>query len=199
MTEQQPYTLIDTYPGFELRAYPAHVVAEVDVDTAFDSAGNAAFRTLASYIFGANTSRRKLTMTAPVTQQASTPAGEASSEQLAMTAPVTQQRAPTGHTVAFVLPADVSFATAPVPDDPRVRVVQKPAATTAAVSFSGRGGQASFERHLQGLLAAVGKAAFVPRGEPRYARFDPPITPGVFRHNEVQIDVVGMRGEKSHP
>ncbi|MBG6225112.1 hypothetical protein IWX63_001677 [Arthrobacter sp. CAN_A2] len=199
MTEQQPYTLIDAYPGFELRAYPAHVVAEVDVEAAFDDAGSAAFRTLASYIFGANTSRRKLAMTAPVTQQASGPPGEGVSEQLAMTAPVTQQRASTGHTVAFVLPADVSLATAPVPDDPRVRVVEKPAATTAVVSFSGRGGRASFERHLGELLAAVEKAAFAPQGEPRYARFNPPITPGVFRHNEVQIDVGAERGEKSHP
>ncbi|WP_434995635.1 SOUL family heme-binding protein [Arthrobacter sp. Ld5] len=196
MTEQQPYTLIDTYPGFELRAYPSHVVAEVDVEAAFDTAGNAAFRTLASYIFGANTSRRKLAMTAPVTQQA---AGKGVSESLAMTAPVTQRQAPTGHTVAFVLPADVSLDTAPIPDDPRVRVVEKPAATTAVVSFSGRGGLASFEKHLGGLRAAVQKAGFVPRGEPRYARFNPPITPGVFRHNEVQMDVVGMRGEKSHP
>lgn len=196
MTEQQPYTLIDTYPGFELRAYPAHVVAEVDVDAPFDTAGNAAFRTLASYIFGANTAREKLAMTAPVTQQA---AGTGRSESLAMTAPVTQQQASTGHTVAFVLPAEVSLATAPIPDDPRVRVVEKPAATTAVVSFSGRGGRASFERHLEGLLAAAEKAAFVPHGEPRYARFNPPITPGVFRHNEVQIDVVETRGEKSHP
>ena len=199
MTEQQPYALIDTYPGFELRAYPAHVVAEVDVEAAFDDAGTAAFRMLASYIFGANTAGRQLAMTAPVTQQAAGPPGEGGSEQLGMTAPVTRQRAPTGHTVAFVLPADVSLATAPVPDDPRIRVMEKPAATAAVVSFSGRGGRASFERHLEGLLAAVEKAAFVPRGEPRYARFDPPITPGVFRHNEVQIDVVGMRGEKSHP
>jgi len=199
MTEQQPYTLIDTYPGFELRSYPAHVVAEVDVETAFDDAGNAAFRTLASYIFGANTSRRKLAMTAPVTQQASGGAAEGPGEQLAMTAPVTQQRASTGHTVAFVLPAHVSLATAPVPEDPRIRVVEKPATTTAVVSFSGRGGRTSFQRHVEGLLAALERAAFTPRGEPRYARFNPPITPGLFRHNEVQIDVVGTCGEKSHP
>ena len=64
MTEQQPYTVIDAYPGFELRAYPAHVVAELDVDTAFDDAGNAAFRTLAGYIFGGNHGNAKIAMTA---------------------------------------------------------------------------------------------------------------------------------------
>ncbi|WDF33510.1 heme-binding protein [Arthrobacter agilis] len=196
MTEQQPYTVIDAYPGFELRAYPAHVVAEVDVDTAFDDAGNAAFRTLAAYIFGANTSQRKLAMTAPVTQEAATEPGE-ESEALAMTSPVTQQKAATGFTVAFVLPADVTLDTAPVPDDGRVRVLEKPAATTAVVSFSGRGGSETFARRLMELRTALGKAAFTPVGEPRYARFDPPITPGLFRHNEVQLDVEAIDGEKS--
>lgn len=198
MTEQQPYTVLDTYPGFELRAYPAHVVAETDVDTEFDAAGNTAFRTLASYIFGANTSQQKLAMTAPVTQEAAGGRGSAG-EQLAMTAPVTQQHAGQGYTVAFVLPAEVSLATAPVPDDPRVRVVGKPAATTAVASFRGRGGREAYQEQLRELDAALAKAAFTPVGEARYARFDPPVTPGVFRHNEVQIDVRADGEEKTAP
>jgi hypothetical protein len=64
MTEQQPYELIRRYPRFELRWYPAHAVAEVAVSTAFDRAGNAAFRHLFNYISGNNTTRRKLAMTA---------------------------------------------------------------------------------------------------------------------------------------
>ncbi len=147
------------------------------MDAEFDDAGNKAFRTLASYIFGANTSRQKL----------------------AMTAPVTQQRTVRGYTVAFVLPADVSLDTAPLPDDPRIRVIGKPAATTAVVTFSGRGGRAMFDEKLQDLTIALEKAAFTAVGEPRIARFDPPVTPGVFRHNEVQIDISADRGEKTAP
>ena len=47
MTEKQVYELVQTYPDFELRRYPSHVVAEVVVRAPFADAGNAAFRTLA--------------------------------------------------------------------------------------------------------------------------------------------------------
>jgi hypothetical protein len=68
MTEQQPHELVHRYPHFELRRYPAHVVAEVHVHATVDRAGYAAFRHLFSYIRGSNTARQKLAMTAPVIQ-----------------------------------------------------------------------------------------------------------------------------------
>jgi hypothetical protein len=43
MTERQGYDVLTRFPGFELRRYPAHLVAEVEVDSAFDDAGNRAF------------------------------------------------------------------------------------------------------------------------------------------------------------
>lgn len=30
-TEQQPYDVLETYPAFELRRYPEHLVAETEV------------------------------------------------------------------------------------------------------------------------------------------------------------------------
>lgn len=84
MTEQQPHELVNSYPHFELRRYPAHVVAEVHVNTTFDRAGNAAFRHLFNYISGSNTAQQKLAMTAPVIQESGP------SQKLAMTAPVLQ-------------------------------------------------------------------------------------------------------------
>jgi hypothetical protein len=84
MTEQQPHELVHRYPHFELRRYPAHVVAEVHVHATVDRAGYAAFRHLFSYIRGSNTARQKLAMTAPVIQAGGP------SEKLAMTAPVVQ-------------------------------------------------------------------------------------------------------------
>ena len=44
MTEQQPYDVLEQRDGFELRHYPAHVVAEVEVEGSFEDAGNRAFR-----------------------------------------------------------------------------------------------------------------------------------------------------------
>ena len=82
MTEQQPFELVRRHPAFELRRYPAHVLAELHVNATFDRAGNAAFRHLFNYISGDNAARQSISMTAPVVQ------GSGPSQKLAMTAPV---------------------------------------------------------------------------------------------------------------
>ncbi|HEX6856170.1 MAG TPA: hypothetical protein VF204_12820, partial [Streptosporangiaceae bacterium] len=38
MTEQQPYEVVDRRDRSELRRYPAHLVAEIEVDGSFDEA-----------------------------------------------------------------------------------------------------------------------------------------------------------------
>ena len=70
MTEQQPYEVLEQGDGFELRHYPAHVVAEVEVEGSFEDAGNRAFRSLFRYITGHNRSQESVAMTAPVVQEA---------------------------------------------------------------------------------------------------------------------------------
>ena len=69
MTEQQRYEVVRQTPGFELRRYPAHSVAEVEVDGSFEAAGNQAFRPLVGYIRGRNEASQSLGMTAPVIQR----------------------------------------------------------------------------------------------------------------------------------
>lgn len=188
MTEQQPYELVRRYPHFELRRYPAYVVAEVRVNESFGRAGNVAFRHLFNYISGGNTARQKLAMTAPVIQEPGPP------EKLAMTAPVLQT-GPSGavaageYVVAFVLPAGMTAETAPVPTDPEVKVRAVPGSLAAAVRFSGSGSAAGFGRRNQGLQAALTLAGLTPVGPPRFARFDPPFKPWFLRRNEVVQDV----------
>ncbi|MET3768353.1 hypothetical protein ABIB15_001033 [Marisediminicola sp. UYEF4] len=183
MTEQQPYLVLRTEPGFELRRYPAHMVAEVTVSAGFDDAGNRAFRYLFGYITGENRSRRKLAMTSPVVQQSAP-------EAMEMTAPVVQRTADAGsYTVAFVLPAMITAETAPEPVRPEVRVRLVPQSLSAATQYSGRWTQASYQQHCADLLADVSAAGMTPLGEPRFARFDPPYKPWFLRRNEVLIDV----------
>ena len=81
MTEQQPFEVLQRFPGFELRRYPSHLVAEVEVTSSFTDAGNDAVRVLVAFISGRNTARGKVAMTAPVVQ-------ETASARIAMTAPV---------------------------------------------------------------------------------------------------------------
>jgi hypothetical protein len=185
VTEQQPYEVLDKRDGFELRRYPSHVVAEVEVDGSFEDAGNRAFRALFRYITGHNRAQQSVAMTAPVVQ------GPAS-EKVAMTAPVVQAEGADGaYVVAFVLPASMTVETAPVPADAQVHVREVPERVAAAVRYSGRWSQDSYERHLAELLDAVRAAGLVPTGAPRFARFDPPFKPWFLRRNEVVQDVVG--------
>lgn len=169
MTEQQPYEVVGTYDGFELRSYPAHVVAEVSVRGSFESAGNAAFRPLFNYISGSNDS----------------------GQSIAMTAPVVMRSEGDEHAVAFVLPASMSSEAAPAPTNPSVSIAELPATLSAAVRYSGRWSQSSYDRHLADLLAALERAGLVPVSAPRFARYDPPFKPWFLRRNEIVIDVQG--------
>ncbi len=166
----------------ELRRYAPYVVAEVVLETDAADAGNQAFPILAGYIFGKNKGERKLEMTAPVTQSAAP-------VKLAMTAPVTQSAADGGTRVQFVLPADVTLATAPEPLDPRVRLREEPAATWAVIRYSGTWSQANYAEHLAALRAAVAAAGVQTEGEPVWARYNGPMTPWFLRRNEIWLAV----------
>lgn len=182
MTEQQPYDVVRTTPDFELRRYPEHVVAEAVVTgVSFEDAGSRAFRFLFGYITGENTARQSIEMTAPVVQS--------TSSRIAMTAPVVQEQQDDGYVVAFVLPAAMTEATAPVPARPEVTLRTVPERLVAVSRFSGRWTRVSWESHREELLAAVAAAGLVTVGQPRFARFDPPYTPWFLRRNEVIVDV----------
>lgn len=182
MTEQQPYDVLDRLPDFEIRLYPAHVLAEVTVTASFDEAGSAAFRTLLGYITGQNQPRRAISMTAPVLQ--------APGSTMAMTAPVITEPATSGaHTVAFVLPASIDPAEVPTPTDPRVHIRVVPQARVAASRYSGRWSQASYDEHCTNLLRALAEHGLTPVGQPRFARYDPPFKPWFLRRNEVIVDL----------
>lgn len=188
MTEQQSYRVLATHGPVELREYAACVVADFQVSGSAEQAGNAAFRPLVSYISGANHGSRKLSMTAPVIQQAS-------GERLAMTAPVIQEASAEGTwTVSFVLPGGRPLADYPEPDDARVRLRQLPAERAAALRWSGRWTAANVDRRTAELRAEMARAGWIPNGEPRWARFDPPWRPAFARRNEIVIPVAASVG-----
>lgn len=188
MTEQQPYDTVRHCDGFDLRRYPAHVVAEVTVRSSFDNAGSVAFRSLFGYITGQNTSKSTVAMTAPVVQSRA-------SQKIAMTAPVVQRSdGGGGYVVAFVLPASMTIDTAPKPINPQVEIRTVEASLAAAKAYSGRWSQSSYDRHCDELQEAVRGEGLRPVGSPRFARFDPPFKPWFLRRNEVVLDVEQASG-----
>ena len=184
MTQRQRFDVLRQFPGgFELRRYAAHLVAEVEVESSFADAGSRAFRVLAAFISGRNSTRNKVAMTAPVVQEPSAP--------IAMTSPVVQEPGLESgrHVVAFVMPEEFTEETLPTPVDPRVRVRSIPEQVAAAKSFNGRWSERICQERLAELRGAVHDAGLEVVGPPRFARFDPPWTPWFLRHHEVVLPV----------
>lgn len=182
--EEPVYEVRHTVGKIEYRKYAAYLIAEtlVQGEADFESAGNEGFRRLFRYISGGNTAQSKIAMTAPVSQVAG-------SEKIAMTVPVQQTDSGAGWRIAFTLPAKYSLDTAPVPTDPRVRIVQVPAKLFAVLRYSGRWTESNYTASRDELLAALSAAKIGVRGEPQLARYNAPFVPPFMRRNEVLVEV----------
>lgn len=179
--EEPAYEVVRTIDKVEIRQYAPYVVAEVLIAASAEDAGNQAFPILAGYIFGKNEGERKMEMTAPVTQTA-VPV------KMSMTAPVTQSAAPGGgFLVQFVLPREVTLATAPKPLDPRVQLREVPGTRVAVIRYSGTWSQANYEDHLSRLKTALNVAGLGWSGEPVFSRYNGPWTPWFMRRNEIWL------------
>ena len=181
--EEPSFQVLERDGAFELREYAPYLVAETRVEADFERAGNVAFQRLFRYISGANTSRQKIAMTAPVTQ--SGPKGE----KIAMTAPVTQFASDQGYFVAFVVPAKYTLDTVPQPTDPIIRIRAIPAQTVAAWRYSGRWTESNYREHEAELRRAIAARGLEAAGEPILARYNPPFMPSFLRRNEVLVPV----------
>ncbi len=183
-TDEAPYTVVKTDDIFELREYQAQILAEIIVDGDLEGAGNKAFRPLFRYISGDNTSRGKIAMTAPVSQ-------EQKGEKIAMTAPVSQQSARGKWVVSFTMPASYTMETLPVPDDPNIKLRQVPARRVAAVRYSGLWSEEKYLLNKEKLVKWLKDNRFTASGEPVWARYNAPFTLWFMRRNEILIPVTG--------
>ena len=169
--------------NFELRDYPALVVAEVTVTGDQKEAANAGFRLLAGYIFGGNKRRQSIATTAPVAQQAA-------SEKIAMTAPVAQMQTSTGTwVVRFTMPSAYTLQTLPVPNDARVELRNIEPARFAVLRFSGLARPDDVEAKSNELLAQVTSHRLRAVGSVSLAQYNPPWTLWFMRRNEVMVEV----------
>lgn len=199
-TEQPPYEVVGRVGDAEIRRYAPQIAAEAVVEGPVETARNEGFRRVAGYIFGDNTAKASVAMTAPVVQGREAAGG---SQSIAMTAPVVQARAGRSESIAmtspvvqqpagaeswsiqFIMPSKYTLATLPQPNDPRVRLVEIPARTFAVVRFSGLGREDAVARHEKALDAALAGSSWRAVGEPVTWYYDPPWTLPFLRRNEV--------------
>lgn len=167
--EEPEFAVVRADGNFELRDYPALVVAEVTSSGDRQRASGASFRRLAAYIFAQDR-----------------PQG---GESIAMTAPVLQQETgPDAWRMRLVMPARYTLATLP-PAPADIALTQVPARRMAAIRFSGNGGAddlARMEARLRDWLSGQG---IEHAGDAEYAFYDAPMVPGALRRNEVLIPV----------
>lgn len=177
--EQAAYEVLERRPAYEIRRYAPHIEARVEVKAPPGKALNDGFRIIAGYIFGGNTKRQKVAMTAPVLSVDSRP------ERIPMTAPVTAQAVGDAYTIAFVMPRRSTLETLPSPNDSRIALIEVPERTVAAMRFSGSYSDKRIRNYKEKLATALKADGAAMAGEPYFAGYNAPWTPPWMMRNEV--------------
>jgi hypothetical protein len=184
--EQPRYDVIGKYDDFEVRRYAPYLVAETDIDGAYEDGRNAAFRRLFSYITGNNTAEERIEMTVPVT---STPRDRGAVEATNGPGAVPPAAGASGSVMQFMVPGKFTMDTVPEPRDPRVRIRMLGEQVFAVRRYSGRWTGENYRENedlLRRQLTAAGLAA---KGPSIFAAYNGPFTPWFLRRNEVMIPV----------
>jgi len=168
MVEQAEYELIRKLGKVEIRHYPRLVIAKVE------GYGDDGFNVLFQFITGNNKQRSNVSMTAPVI-----------SEQRAMTAPVLSDAG----SLAFIMPKNFSLETIPQPLDNRVKIEEIPERFVAALKFSGRWSNSTFNKKSQELVKELESTGAEIKGQVFSMRYNGPFTPWFLRRNEVAVEV----------
>lgn len=165
MIEQPEYDLLEKDGNIEIRSYRGFNIAEIEKERGEDM--NSGFNDIFRYIGGDNEGGRKISMTAPVIN-------EARGDKM---------------TTSFVMPRSIPFEDLPEPSDPRVKIRRVEEGTYGAIRFSGVWSQEKFLRmsgHLKLWLESKGYEIL---SDVLVARYNPPFTPPFMRRNEILYEI----------
>lgn len=178
------YKVVKQDGNFEIRDYPAYIVAQVNETSNFNDAMYTGFMKLFNYISGKNTNKSKISMTAPVIQEhAST------SEKIPMTAPLTSEKVNNTYTISFIMPAQYTLDTLPVPEDKNIAFKEIGTHRVAVIKFSGRMDEGIANKKIDELKEWLYKNNIHPKSGFLMAQYDPPWIPGFMRRNEVIVEI----------
>lgn len=152
---------------FEIRQYPAQIVAETLVEGGFEEVGGTGFKRLFAYISADGREGKKI----------------------AMTSPVTQQRSGNGWAIHFYMPATYRLAQLPPPQAASIQLKQIPARRLAAVRYAGFWNQEGYDKHKAKLQQWLRRQGINVTGEAIWARYNAPFVPWFMRRNEVWLPV----------
>ncbi len=180
--EEPKFTVIASKDGYVVREYEPYIIAETEVTGTYKEATNKGFRVIADYIFGNNTARSSIAMTAPVL--------ESSSEKIAMTVPVIDSEG-TDRTrvISFVLPSSYTMETLPIPNNPLVKLTAVPSRKAAVASFTWYPTAERVEAKKEELQAQLIRDGVTINGDIQVARYNPPLSMPLILRNEIIIPI----------
>jgi len=181
--ENTDYSVLESKKEYEVRLYPTHIVAQTTVTGPYKEALNQGFRIVVGYIFGGNTKKESIAMTAPVVEKSP------EFESIAMTAPVTASIEGESHVIAFSMPKAYTLETLPTPTDSRVKIVTIPEKKMAVIRFSWFRTDSRVQSKKQELIDALKKDNVAVVGEPQYAGYNAPWTPPWMSRHEVLVEI----------
>ncbi len=218
MTESPTYILEKKDDHFEIRKYPDYILAQIDVESDYDSAIGIGFSILAGYIFGGNKKRKTIPMTTPVSEEKiegseripmAAPVTQESvkSEKIPMAAPVTQEPLEESekidmtvpvteespgeriHRISFTMPSKYTLKTLPEPDDNRIMFKEIKNQRTAVLRFSGRVKKKLAMKKMAEMKDWLEKNNLKPKSNFVVAQYNNPAVPGFFRRNEILVEI----------
>lgn len=162
--EAYPYTVIKKMGKLEIRNYKASLFTSVPLSqNSYSKSSSEGFSKLGGYIFGANTSNKKIAMTAPV----ATSLGDNSA-------------------MLFMVPKHLKKEELPTPNQSDITFKEMPRKTMAVISFSGWADDEKIEKYKNMLITSLAQKKVNHTNNFFFFAYNPPYDL-FFRKNEVAV------------
>lgn len=166
-TETQPYKIIKSEKDFEIRKYPAAIMATISMDVkTYKELSSPGFNKLASYIFGSNEGEKKIAMTSPVHMDINDSMSS----------------------MSFVMPADYNLDNLPKPNDSTIKLEKSADEYMAAIQFGGFANDEEIKKYAHKLEEALKRSGINYYGNFRFLGYNAPFQL-LARRNEIVVNV----------
>jgi hypothetical protein len=166
-TEEQKYTLILKEKEFEIRFYPATLVATIKSSAkSYKELSGPGFNKLASYIFGGNETKKSISMTSPVHMDIND----------------------TLSSMSFIMPSAYNESNLPKPNNPDVIIKKTSDEYVAALRFGGYASDKDLKFYSQKLENLLKEKGITTIGNYRFLGYNPPFQP-IGRRNEIIVRI----------
>lgn len=182
--ERAPYEVITRNESFEVRSYPAYLIARVPVGGTQEEAIAEGSRILQRYISGDNATQASLARFGGMGVES-----ELDAELIANAVPIIQETKGSSYFVSFVLPNRYRIADLPRPHDPRIRILEIPPTTVAVTSFRGSASPERVETLERAFRDALMREKYLVLSPLKLVGYNPKFMPPFLRSYELALIV----------